>query len=414
MSKKTIWLINPSAMPPHKEQRIQTLKRAEYLQKSGYEVFILSGSYYHNSNINLIKDNSLFLEKEYDGIKFIHVRNTTYLNSYLLRIYSLLEFYFRLFKVAKLIKKPDVISLYAAVPFSNVIYFLARKLKAKLIIDVVDLWPESLVSFGLISKYNPLLYLSYIAEKWIYEKADMIVFSMEGGKEYITEKKWDLQSGGKIDLNTVKYINNGVDLKEFNLNLNKYVIDDSDLNNEDLFKIVYMGSIRFANGVDLILDAAKNLIHIERIKFLIYGSGPERVKIENRIVTEGITNVVLKQEWIDLKFVPYVLSKSSLNLLNYHRSDIWRYGGSQSKSFQYMASGKPICSNIEMGYCPITKFNLGISKNFINGKDYADAIYEIYNLNQSKYNELCLNSLFASKNYDYEHLTNQYINYCLK
>ena len=98
MSKKTIWLINPSAMPPHKEQRIQTLKRAEYLQKSGYEVFILSGSYYHNSNINLIKDNSLFLEKEYDGIKFIHVRNTTYLNSYLLRIYSLLEFYFRLFK----------------------------------------------------------------------------------------------------------------------------------------------------------------------------------------------------------------------------------------------------------------------------------------------------------------------------
>ncbi len=413
MSKKTIWLINPSAMPPNKEQRIQTLKRAEYLQKNGHDVYIIGGSYFHNTDINLINDNSLYIEKEYDGIKFIHVRNTTYLNSTLLRIYSLLEFHLRLFKVAKSIPKPDVISLYTTIPFSNVVYYLAKRLKAKLVLDVVDLWPEAFVALGLVSKYNPILWFAYKAEKWIYKKADKIVFSMEGGADYIKEKKWDIESGGPINLDKVKYINNGVDLNDFNSNKNNFIIDDSDLNNDSLFKVIYLGSIRLANGVELILDAAKYLEHIPNIKFLIYGNGPERINLQKRIESENIKNVILKQEWVELKYVPYILTKSSLNLLNYTKNPIFKFGGSQSKSFQYMASGKPICSNIKMAYCPINKFNLGVAKEFSNAKEYSDAILSIYNLSKSEYEVLCNNALLASKKYDYEFLTNKYIEYCL-
>lgn len=413
MSKKTIWLINAYAMPPDKELRIQTLKRALYLQKRGHNVFIITGSHLHNTEINLIKDKSLFINADYDGLKFIHIRTISYFNNSILRIYSLLEFYLRLFKVSKFIEKPDIISLCATVPFSNIIYFLSKKLKAKLIIDVVDLWPESFVALGLVSKYNPLLWFAYLSEKWIYKKADLIVFSMEGGKDYILEKKWDKDAGGPVDINKVVYINNGVDLNDFNINKNLYTLDDQDLTNNDIFKIVYLGSIRLANGVELILDAAKYLEHVKEIKFLIYGNGPERINLEKRIQSEKITNVVLKQEWVELKYVPYILSKSSLNLLNYSKNPIFRYGGSQSKSFQYMASGKPICSNIRMAYCPINKFNLGVAKNFTNAKEYSNAILEIYNLNEEKYYELCNNALTASKEYDYEFLTDKYIQGCI-
>lgn len=413
MSKKTLWLINPYAMPPQKEQRIQTLKRAEYLIKNGYDVYIIGGSYLHNTDINLITDCRAFVEKEYDGIKFIHVRTTTYLNNPLLRIYSLIEFHLRLFKVAKSIKRPDVISLITTIPFSNLVYYLAKRLKAKLILDVVDLWPESFVALDLVSKYNPLMWIAYASEKWIYKKADAIIFSMEGGKDYIKEKKWDLDSGGPINLNKVTYINNGVDLNDFNYNKQNYKIEDEDLDNDDIFKIVYLGSIRLANGVELILDAAKNLEHIKDIKFLIYGDGPERANIQRRIKSTNVTNVILKDKWVELKYVPYILSKSSLNLMNYTKNPIFRYGGSQSKSFQYMASGKPICSNIEMGYCPVTKFNLGIAKNFESAEEYANAILSIYSLSKNKYMEICNNALMASKEYDYEYLTNEYIRFCL-
>ena len=53
---KRIWLINPVAMPPKFEARIQTLKRAQYLRSHGFDVTIISGSYLHNTNINLIND----------------------------------------------------------------------------------------------------------------------------------------------------------------------------------------------------------------------------------------------------------------------------------------------------------------------------------------------------------------------
>lgn len=412
-SKKIIWLINPSAMPPLKEQRIQTLKRAEYLQKSGHDVIIIAGSYFHNSNINLINDNSLFILKEYDGIKFVHVKNTAYFNSSFLRIYSLIEFHLKLFKVAKLIPKPDVISLYTTIPFCNVIYFLAKRLRAKLVLDVVDLWPESFVALGLISKYNPILWFSYKAEKWIYKQADKIVFSMEGGSDYIQEKKWDMESGGPIELNKVKYINNGVDLNDFNSNKVNFKLDDLILSDDSLFKITYLGSLRLANGVELILDAAKFLENKPKIKFLIYGDGPERDKLEKRIESENIKNVILMQKWVELKYVPYILTKSSLNLLNYAKNPIFKFGGSQSKSFQYMASGRPICSNVKMAYCPINKFNLGVAKEFKNAKEYSEAILGIYNLSESKYKELCNNALEASKNYDYGYLTEKYIKFCL-
>lgn len=413
MRPKTIWLINAYAMPPDREQRIQTIKRAQYLQKKGYNVYIIGGSYLHNTTINLIEDKSLFIRAEYDGLKFIHIRTLSYYNSSILRVYSLILFYIKLYKVSNLIEKPDVISLYATVPFSNILFRLVKKLNAKLVIDVVDLWPESFVSLGLISKNNPLLWLAYLSEKWIYKKADVIIFSMEGGKDYIIEKGWDKASGGPIDLNKVKYINNGVDLSDFNHNKNQFILNDKDLEDDSIFKVVYLGSIRLANGVDLILEAAKYLEHIKEIKFLIYGNGPERLVLERKIELEGITNVIFKQEWIELKYVPFILSKSSLNLLNYSKNPIFSYGGSQSKSFQYMASGKPICSNIEMSYCPIKKFNLGISKNFKNAEEYAQAILEIYSLPKVEYDTLCNNALTASKEYDYENLTNKYINYCL-
>ena len=340
----------------------------------------------------------MFIKNNYGGINFIHLKNINYYSNNLLRIYSLIQFYFNLFKLLKYIEKPNIISLYSTIPFSNVVYKLAKQTKAKLILEVVDLWPEVFVSLGLISKSNPLLHLAYNAEKWIYKKSDNIVFSMEGGVDYIKEKKWDLNSGGKIDLNKIYHINNGVDLNDFNSFKKKFKINDTDLLEKKSFKIIYLGSIRLANGVNLILDVAKKLEKYYKIKFLIYGDGPEREKLSNRIKKEKINNVLLKEKWVDIKYVPFILSQSSLNLLNYKSNSIFRFGGSQSKLFQYMASGKPICSNVEMSYCLINRYNLGIAAKFNSVKEYSKAILKIYNLSESHYNQICQNNLNTAKN----------------
>jgi glycosyltransferase involved in cell wall biosynthesis len=407
---KKIWLINPVAMPPKYETRVQTLKRAQYLREQGYDVTIISGSYLHNTDVNLIPDNKPFFHAEYDGgHKFIHIRTSSYSANGIKRIYSILEFYIRLWWYASKFGKVDYISHLAAVPFGNLTYYVARKKNARFIVDVVDLWPESFVAFGLIGKNNLLVKFAYWAEQWLYAKADLLIFSMEGGTDYIKEKKWSTLQGGKVDLEKVFYINNGVDLSDFDKNKIEHTIVDEDLSNSELFKVIYIGSIRLANNVMQLIEAAEYLKDIPDLKFLIYGDGSDRLALESYCKEKGLTNVVFKQKWVELKYVPYILSKSSLNILNYKPSPIFRFGGSQSKSFQYMASSKPICANVEMNYCPITKYKLGIARHFGSAREYADAIASFYYMDEAEYLKMCDNARFASKEYDYKLLTARFV-----
>jgi glycosyltransferase involved in cell wall biosynthesis len=90
-------------------------------------------------------------------------------------------------------------------------------------------------------------------------------------------------------------------------------------------------------------------------------------------------------------------------------SPLFRFGASQSKSFQYMASGKPICSNVEMNFCPINKYKLGVAKTFNNTEDYAKAIASFYLLPEIDYKEMCKRSKKAAYDYDYKKLTEKFI-----
>lgn len=395
-------------MPPKYEVRIQTIKRAQFLSEFGYDVTVVSGSYLHNTEINLINTRDSFIKAEYNGLKFIHIKTSAYKGNGLQRIISSIEFSLRFLFISRKLTRPDVIAQIATVPFGNILYFVAKKFNAKYIVDVVDLWPESMVSLDMISKYNPLTMLSYLAEKWLYSRADHIVFSMEGGRDYIIEKGWDVEAGGPIDLKKVSYINNGVDLDEFEKNKDLFKLNDEDLEDEDIFKVIYIGSIRLANDVKLLIDAADKLKEHKQLKFLIYGDGNDRPLLEKYCKDNDITNVIFKQKWVEIKYVPHILSRSSLNLLNYKSSPILRFGGSQSKLFQYMASAKPICANIEMAYCPIKKYDIGLAKKFTGSADYANAILSFFQMDEVRYNEMCQNSRKVAENYDYKKLTRDF------
>lgn len=405
---KTIWLVNYYAMPPEHESRLRTIKFAQYLKKLGYNTIVISSSNLHNKEINLINDNSKFKFANYDGIDFILLNTMKYRSNSLKRFISLFLFHLNLHFFSKKFPKPDFIVHTCLPPFGNISYFTARKFKAKYIAEVLDLWPESFVTFGLIKQSNPILKLLYSAEKFIYKKADALVFSMEGGIDYLKNKKWLKSQGGPISDDKVFYVNNGVDLADFDYYKSNFKIEDTDLENDAFFRVVYIGSIRHANNVQRLVESAAILKKYHHVKILIYGDGGERQALIDYCKENSLHNVLFKDKWIEPKYVPYILSKSSLNILNYFPNQIFQYGGSQSKSFQYMASAKPICSNLRMGYCPITKYQLGISKEFNTAEEYAKAIEYFINLDSKEYQKFCKNAREASKHYDYPYLVEQF------
>ena len=167
--------------------------------------------------------------------------------------------------------------------------------------------------------------------------------------------------------------------------------------------------MRLANNLKQLVNAAAILRNHDDIKFLMYGDGEDREYLEKYCIEKNIDNVIFKEKWIAPKYVPYVVSSSTVNILNYMPAHFGGYGGSQSKMFQYMASGKPICCNLKMMYCPITKNNLGIAKEFSSAQEYADAIYQLSNLSEHDSLELRKRNLLTAKTFDYQVLTNKII-----
>ena len=217
-------------------------------------------------------------------------------------------------------------------------------------------------------------------------------------------------AGGPVDISKVHHINNGVDLEVFEYNRKKYVFEDKDLDNKDTFKVVYTGAIRKANNLELLINAAKYVQENSKInvKLLIYGDGNEKRSLEEKCRIGNIRNVIFKGR-VDKNYIPFIVSKSDLNVLNYSSHDIWKYGGSQNKKFEYLAAGKPILSTITMGYDIIVKYGAGISLRSQSIKSIGNAIIGIANMPEENYKKMCGNARHAAQDYDYKILTNKLI-----
>jgi glycosyltransferase involved in cell wall biosynthesis len=156
------------------------------------------------------------------------------------------------------------------------------------------------------------------------------------------------------------------------------------------------------SAAKIIQDRKKNL----NIKFLIYGDGTERQMLENRCLSEKIGNVIFKGH-VPGQFIPYILSKSDLNIIIVRQTELMRFGSSLNKLFDYMASGKPIVSNLRVNYDLLKRYNCGITTKDESGQALAAAVEQICELPKSVYLNMCENAKKAAKDYDYKLLTNK-------
>ena len=403
-----IWIVNHYAIPPSMGGLVRHYYFSKYLQKKGHSVKIFTSSKIHNTDINMIKDKSLYREEMVDGVEYTFVRSRDYKGNGPDRIFNMVDLPFKMWKTMKTFykkKRPDVI--YTSSPDLFVAYFallFGSKHKIRVGVEVRDLWAESIVEYNGMSRKNPVIQILYQLEKWIYKKADQLIFTMEGGKDYIKDKGWDKA----IDLNKINHVNNGVDLEEFHREMIECQFPDPDLEDNRTFKVVYVGSVRHANNIETLVNVGEELKKRkeDRIKIIIFGDGTDRKKLESQCEQKQLTNVLFKGK-VEKKFVPFILSKSNLNILNYKQAETWKYGGSQNKQFEYLASGRPICSNVKMGYSIICRNHCGVEKNILTTQEYVEVLLDYLNMDAQEYAQECQNAMEAAKSYEYKVLSDR-------
>ena len=181
-----------------------------------------------------------------------------------------------------MLKKVDII--YASSPdlFSSLVaYYIAKRKKAKFILEIRDIWPLSIMELGGFKKTNPIVVLLQITENFAYKVSDYVVS--------VLPKAFEHMKHHGLDLSRFKYIPNGIEIK---------TMIKTDEVNIDVFKIGYAGTLGIANALKYLIHAA-HIIKESNIEIHLLGNGPEKEALMKMVKDKNIRNVFILYHFHD-------------------------------------------------------------------------------------------------------------------
>lgn len=215
-------------------------------------------------------------------------------------------------------------------------YLLSKKLKAKMIFNVSDLWPESAEKLGLVTNKFFLRMATWL-EEWLYRKSFLITGQTQGIVKNIQSR---------FPNKKVYWLPNGVDIKLFDSSTSRnksWRIENGFSENDKLF--IYAGIIGHAQGLEIILKAAEKCKDRTEIKFLLVGSGPEKEKLQKMKSELKLENVF----FFDVQSkenMPSIIDSMDATIIPLKKLDLF-LGAIPSKVFENLAMKKPILLGVD-------------------------------------------------------------------
>lgn len=212
-------------------------------------------------------------------------------------------------------------------------WLVARVRRAPLIVEIRDLWPESIIGAGALTRGSRLHAALVRLERWIYHHADHLVVVTPGWEPHFAELG--------ISPDRVTVVPNGTEVSDFELS------EDRDALREELGftrpTAVYAGAHGPANGLHMVLDAARKQPYVD---FVLVGSGSEKAALIT--AAEDLTNVRFLDPMPKSRLAR-VLKAADLGIHCIEPLPILTAGMSPNKLFDYMAAGLPTVSNAGSG-----------------------------------------------------------------
>ena len=380
--KRNIWIFNHYAITPDLPGGTRHYDFGRELVKRGYNVTIFASSF-HYSLLKETKNynNQDYIIEDHDGIKFVWIKTFPYHRNDWRRVINMLSYSIRAYKVAQKIdiEKPDIIIGSSVHLFAVFIaYLLSKKYKTPFIMEVRDLWPQTLIDMG-VSKWHPFVILLGLLERFLYKRADKIIVLLPKANEYVEKLG--------ISSEKIVWIPNGVNLERFNIDM---ICNNQEKAKSD-FIVTYTGAIGKANNLDIVINAAKILQKVyPNIKFLFVGDGPEKGNLIEILKKENLNNVEFKDPVPKNKIVE-IFIKSDVLFFHLQDAPVFKYGISSNKLFDYLASGKPIIFSSNAVNNPVKEANAGVTVPPDNPYILADAIIRLYKMSPEKRRKMGMN-----------------------
>lgn len=204
-----------------------------------------------------------------------------------------------------------------------------------LVVEVRDLWPETLVDAGALRR-GALTHRTLVRiEKWIYHRAQQIVVVTPG---------WEDHFGALgIPAEKIHIISNGTEISEFEVSEDREALRTK--YSISKFTAVYAGAHSPANAMNEVLDAA---VANSDVNFILVGEGPDKTNLVQRVKHDGIDNVRFLEPMPKSELVG-LLHACDVGIHSFKDLAVLNKGMSPNKVFDYLAAMLPIVSNAEVG-----------------------------------------------------------------
>jgi len=388
---KNIWIINEYAGSPYHGMEFRHYYLGKEFVKLGHNVTIISSSYSH-----LFKNLPKKRRENLDGVEYLWLKTLNYGNSHnKKRVLKWFIFMLKCFLLPFMLKKPDIIVVSPMAPFPILpAWIIAKVYKAKLIYEVKDIWPLTLVELGGFNVSHPFIRVMGWFEKFALSRSDVIVSNLQNYGEHMKEL------GIQRDF---VWISNGVDIDELQEiePLEKDILKQIP---KDKFIVGYTGTIGVANTLDSFLESMKYLSN-ENITFILVGDGQEKERLIQKYAHPNIIFI----DSIPKKQVQNALKLFDVCYIGLKKEKLFKFGVSPNKLYDYMFSSKPIIYGIESGENIVDEANCGLTVEAENPKAITDGIIKLYEMSKEEREKMGKRGRkYVLEHFTYEKLAKKY------
>ncbi len=393
---KTVWILNQYASSPQTGYAGRHFYLAKELAKQGHKVYLVAASYTHLLRKPPIVKDDFLLEEITENFSFVWVKTPRYDSAHdKKRVFNWFVFSWRLLKLPNVTQeRPDAIlfSSPSLIPFLSA-KWLAKKHNTKLLFEVRDIWPLTLIELGGISPKHLLIrFMQWIEDK-AYKDSDLVLSNLPNAIEHMLTRGLNPQK--------FHWIPNGFDYEEvsFAKPLEKDLVKKIPRNK---FLVGYTGTFGVANALDSFIEATKALSHDHDVVFVLVGNGKEKQSLIDK--TAGQKNVVFLDA-IEKTKVQSMLSFFDVCFIGWNDEPIYRFGIAPNKLPEYMFSTKPIIHAYSGSHDAVKEANAGVCVPANNVDAIVEAVIKLKDMSADERNKLGQSGhSYAVNNYDYAKL----------
>jgi glycosyltransferase involved in cell wall biosynthesis len=308
----------------------------------------------------------------HDGVRFVWYPAPSYRGNGFGRFFNMIWFAARVLLVrqSSLIEAPTVIvgsTVHPLAALSGLL--LSWRWGLPFVFEVRDIWPQSLVDLGRLSeKHVATRILSWI-EVVLLKKAREVITLLPSSEAYLVSRG---ATRGRVT-----YIPNGVDFEVL-------AYSPPEFKKPHELCLMYLGAHGEANFLQNILSAAKitqgdSAFKDFSIAFEFFGEGSEKSKLIALAEEYKLENVHFRPA-VPKTEISRVAAKADGFILNLARADVFKYGVSPNKLFDYLALGRPVLFCCNSKFNPVNDADAGFSVAPESPEALAEAILELARL----------------------------------